>query len=206
MAVDYKLKRTSKLLDQALPYILIIAGLIGFIASFIITSEKFQLLQNPHYHPFCSLNPVISCGSVMISKQASVFGFTNSFIGLAAFPILITIGAALLAGARFKRWFWIGLELGTVFGIGFVHFLFFQSVYRIHALCPFCMVVWICTITTFVYVTLYNIRHDYIKLPQSLKPAARFAQKHHGDIVAAWLLIITALILHHFWYFFGKHL
>jgi uncharacterized membrane protein len=49
----------------------------------------------------------------------------------------------LLAGASFKRWFWRGLEIGTIFGLGFVHWLIFQALYRINALCPYCMVVWV---------------------------------------------------------------
>ncbi|MCF8607956.1 hypothetical protein L5I01_32180, partial [Gordonia sp. HY442] len=37
---------------------------------------------------------------------------------------------------------WIGLSIGTALGWVFVHYLIFQSIYRIGALCPYCMVVW----------------------------------------------------------------
>ena len=43
--------------------------------------EKIEILINPDYVPSCSLNPVLSCGSVMITPQASAFGFPNSLIG-----------------------------------------------------------------------------------------------------------------------------
>ena len=44
------------------------------------------------------------------------------------------------------------------FGVVFVHWLIFQSLYVIGALCPYCMVVWAVTIPIFWYVTLHNLR------------------------------------------------
>ena len=194
-------------LEKALPYILIIGGVIGYICAFIIMFDKIQILKNPGYVPSCDINPVLSCGDVMQSKQANAFGFPNPFIGLGAFPILLTVGMAIKAGAKFKRWFWLGLQAGTVFGLGFVHWLFFESVYRIHALCPYCMVVWVVTITTFWYVLLYNVDKGYIALRNS-RAAIIFgcARRHHLDILFLWFLVIAGLILKHFWYYYGKYL
>jgi uncharacterized membrane protein len=194
-------------LEKSLPYILVVGGIIGYICSFIILFDKIQLLKNPNYIPSCNLNPIISCGSVMSSKQGSAFGFPNPFIGLGAFPILLCVGMAIFAGAKFKRWFWLGLEAGTILGLLFIHWLFFESVYRIHALCPWCMVVWVVTITTFWYVSLYNIDHKFIRLPKG-KPERlyRWIRAHHMDILILWLLIIAFLILKHFWYYYGQHI
>ncbi len=199
--------RAKPTLPKTLPFILLVAGIVGLVSSFIITFDKMKLLENPSYRPSCNLNPIISCGSVMQSKQGAAFGFPNPWIGLAAFAVLITIGMSLLAGAKFKRWFWLGLEAGTLFGVGFVHWLFFESVYRIHALCPWCMAVWVITITTFWYVTLYNLQTGVIKLPKTAgwQTFGKFLRVHHLDILVLWLLIITGLILKHFWYYFGKH-
>jgi uncharacterized membrane protein len=197
----------SKLnVQRSLPWMLIIAGIIGLIASFIITLDKFKLLENPAYTPACDLNPIISCGSVMQSKQGSEFGFPNPFLGLAAFGVLLTIGMAIKAGATFKRWFWVGLEIGAILGVGFVHWLFFESVYRIHALCPYCMAVWIVTITTFWYVSIYNIDQKNIILPKALHGAYKWVRKHHIDLLVLWFLIIAGLILKHFWYYYGHYL
>ena len=197
---------TPSKLDRALPYILIIGGIIGLIASFIIMDDKIKLLINPNYHPACSINPIISCGSVMQSKQSNAFGFSNPIIGLAAFPVLIFTGILLLSGVRLKRWHWLGLNVGALLGVIFVHWLFYESVYRIHALCPYCMAVWIVTITTFWYLTLYNLRAGNIKTPAKLKGLVAFAQRHHLDILILWFLVVTGLILHHFWYYFGRNL
>jgi uncharacterized membrane protein len=200
-----RIKRLT--LKQALPWILIIGGVIGLLCSFIIAVDEFKLLQNPHFRPNCDLNPIISCGSVMQSKQAHTFGFSNPFIGLMAFPVLITLGAMLATKAReTRRWFWLTFEAGTMFGLLFVHWLFYQSVYRLQELCPYCVVVWAVTITSFWYVTLYNIEMGYIRLPKALVRPAAFARKHHLDILVLWFLVIGGLILKHFWYYYGKHL
>jgi uncharacterized membrane protein len=193
-------------LARVLPWILILCGVIGLLCSFSLTVEKMDVLRNPNYHPICDLNPVLNCGSVMNSKQSEAFGFDNTFIGLAAFAVLITVGAVLLAGAKMERWFWRGLQAGVTGGVLFVHWLLYNSLYRIHELCPFCMVVWVITITTFIYVTLYNIQHRHIHLKERFMSAYEFARRHHIDILLLWLLIIAGLILKQFWYYYGPRL
>ena len=190
-------------LEKVLPWLLIICGTIGLLAAAIIIVDKIALLKDPNLTLLCDLNPGVSCGSVMESDQASAFGFPNPLIGLAGFPVLIVTGVAILAGAQMRRWYWLGLEFGTIFGLAFVHWLFFQSVYNIGALCPYCMAVWVVTITSFWYVTLYNLEKGYIKLPASLRGVGTFARNHHLDILLLWFLIIGGLILHHFWYYYG---
>lgn len=190
-------------LSRMMPWLLVIGGSIGLLCSTVITIEKLKLLEDASFKPSCDLNPVISCGSVMSSEQSHVFGFPNSLIGIAAFSILIAVGMALLAGAKFKRWYWLGVQAGTIFGVVFVHWLAFQSLYRIHALCPYCMVVWVTTITTFWYVLLYNIQERHISLKGGLAKAATFARRHHLDILLVWFLVILVLILNKFWYYYG---
>lgn len=202
-----KLKAITKSkLDKWLPIMLIVVGVIGTIAAFVILYEKIHLLQNPNYKPACSINPIISCGSVMQSDQSNVFGFPNPIIGLVGFPVLVVTGVVLLGGAKLKHWYWLGLNVGLLLGVAFLHWLFFQSVYRIGALCPYCMVVWTVTIAGFWYVTLYNIQHGHIKVKNRFKKLTSFIRKHHLDILVLWYLIILALILQHFWYYFGKDL
>lgn len=190
-------------LARSFPWTLIVGGSIGLWAASVLMIEKITLLKNPAAQLSCDLNPIVSCGSVINTPQASAFGFPNPIIGIAGFAILITIGMALLAGAQFKRWFWLGLQGGTLFGIGFIHWLFFQSVYRINALCPYCMVVWIVVIPLFVYTLVWNIKTGHIKVPKRLSRAAAFLTTNHLGVIILWYLAIASLILNHFWYFFG---
>jgi uncharacterized membrane protein len=193
-------------IPRALPWILIVCGSIGLLCAGIIMYEKVELLKNPDYSVPCNLDPIISCGSVMESEQASAFGFPNPFIGLMAFPVVITSGVIMLMGARLKRWYALGLNIGALGGVAFTHWLFYQSVWQINALCPWCIVVWVMTFIIFVYVTAYNLREGHLKLPAKLAGLSAFVQKHHLDIVLAWVLILFVLIMHHFWYYYGSKL
>lgn len=142
---------------MALAWLLLVAGLVGFAAAAVLVGEKLALLSNATYVPSCSINPVLNCGSIMKTDQAEVFGFPNPLLGVAAFPVVATTAAALLAGARVARWYWLGLQVGVTLGLGFVVWLVFQSLYRIGALCPYCMVVWLVVWPLFWYVTLRNL-------------------------------------------------
>lgn len=195
-------------LEKALPWLLIVLGIVGLLGAIIIMYDKIELLKDPNFSPGCDLNPIISCGSIMSSEQATAFGnIPNPFLGMIGFSVVITVGMALLAGAtKLKRWFWLGLQFGALFGVLFVHWLFYQSVYNIGALCPYCMVVWVVTITTFWYVTLWNIQKGHIKLKGTLARIGFFARRHHLDILLLWLLVIAVLILQHFWYYYGPSL
>ena len=138
--------------SRRLALLLTICGAIGLAAVLLI--EKIALIEDPT----CSISPILSCGSVMTTPQAEAFGFPNPIIGVTGFTIVFTIGTALLAGATMRRWYWLGLQAGVTFGLAFVHWLIFQSLFRIGALCPYCMVVWAVTVPLFLCVTLYNLR------------------------------------------------
>lgn len=191
---------------KALPYILIIGGVIGLVCAFILTKDELKLAQNPNFVPSCNLNPIIACGSVMKSAQAHLFGFPNPWIGLAAFPVLITAGVALLASAKFKRWFWIAFEAAiAIVGVAFAYWLLYESVYAIKALCPYCLTVDIVVTVTFWYVTLHNFSMGHMRLPGGLKPVGTFMKRHHLDLLILWFLVVIFFILKHFWYYYGHY-
>src|SRR3546814_9365405 len=96
--------------SRLVAWLLGVGGLVGFAAAVTLLIEKIALLEDPTYVPSCSINPILSCGSVMSTEQAEVFGFPNPIIGVAGFAIVTTVGVALVAGARLQRWFWWGLD------------------------------------------------------------------------------------------------
>lgn len=198
-------KKTSKLtLPRILPYILIGAGIVGLISSFVLTYDKMELLKDPNFIPNCNLNPVLSCGSVMHTAQSSAFGFPNPWLGLSAFAVVLTIGVSLLAGATFKRWFWVAFEAGMVLALVFAGWLLFESIYRIGALCPYCLAVDAVLIISFWYLTLHMLQAGYIRLPARVAPAAAFARRHHAEVLVVVFLLVIGLILQHFWYYYGQ--
>lgn len=187
-----------KKLEKNLPFLYIIAGLIAFYYSFVIMVEKLALSQNADHVLPCDISPFISCGSVMQSPQAAVFGFPNPLLGIAGFAIVVTIGFALLSGAKFKRWFWQGVQLGMLFAVGFIYWLFHEAVFEIGSLCLYCMYVWAMTIPLFWYTTVYNIRQKYILA--SVPALARIKNWQVTGVLILMYLVIIASILHKFWY------
>jgi uncharacterized membrane protein len=149
--------------------LLVITGAAGLLAAWVITLDKFKLLEDPNFTPGCSINPVISCGSIMKSAQASVFGFPNPMLGLAAYAVVICVGMSLIARASFPRWYWLVFNAGCLFGVGFVSWLQFESLYRINALCLWCCLAWVATILMFWYVTSSNVRNGFLPAPGWLK-------------------------------------
>ena len=182
-----------------LAWLLVIAGVVGLVAAFTLLVEKIALIEDPSYVPSCSINPILSCGSIMRTDQAEAFGFPNPIIGVAGFAVVITTGMALLARATLRRWFWLGLQAGTTLGVAFIHWLIFQSLYRIDALCPYCMVVWVVVIPLFLYTTLHNVRSGHLPPPGPARGIARWAAENHGIVLTAWYLAIAALIANRFW-------
>ncbi|MFC9424614.1 vitamin K epoxide reductase family protein [Streptomyces sp. NPDC056987] len=155
--------------SRALALLLVVTGAAGLLAAWVITIDKFKLLEDPDFTPGCSLNPVVSCGNIMKSDQASVFGFPNPMLGLAAYAGVVCIGTGLLAGARYRGWFWLGLNAGTLFGVGFCTWLQYQSLYNINSLCLWCSLAWVATILMFWYVTAHTVRHRILPAPAALR-------------------------------------
>lgn len=186
-----------------LPWLLLIGGAIGLVASFVLTLDKIKLLEDPDFVPSCNINPVLSCGAVMAEDQAEAFGFMNPLIGLMGFAIVIAVGAALIAGAQFRAWFWIGLQVGVTFGIAFVHWLIFQTIYDINALCPYCMVVWVVTAPIFLYVTRRNLAVLATRLSGGSRKIVNVIVDYHALILALWYIGVLVLIIEHFWFFWS---
>ena len=169
------------------------AGIVGLAAAATLTVEKIELLLDPAYVPTCNLNPVLSCGSVMVTPQASVFGFPNPLIGIVAFTVVLVSGVLATARVRLPQWYWVGLASGTLLGVVFVHWLIFQSLYRIGALCPYCMVVWAVTVPLFVVVASIALR------PLGGHAGVRALYQWRWSIVVLWFTAVILMILVRFW-------
>jgi uncharacterized membrane protein len=181
---------------RAFSWLLVVCGALGLLASWVITIDKFKLLEDPNFVPGCSLNPIISCGNIMKSEQSHAFGFPNPMIGLVAYPVVIGIGVGIMAGARYRRWFWLGLQGGTLFGVGFVTWLQYQSLYSIGSLCLWCSLAWVVTIALFWYTAVHNIKHGVIPVPER---ARDLVLEFHWVVPVLWYGIIATLILSRWW-------
>lgn len=187
--------------SRGLGLLLTIGGAIGLFSAAILIIEKVNYLQDladgKPPKTSCDLNPIVGCGNVINTDQASAFGFPNPIIGVASFAIVVVIGVLVLAGVKLPTFVWAGMQAGVIFGIAFVTWLQYQSIYEIHGLCPYCMVVWTITIPIFIWVTARNLR---AYAPNN--PVSRFV----GD----WTLLINILwyvaVISAIWFQFGSDL
>ena len=146
----------------------ILMGVLGWAAAFALTLERLHVAANPDAVLSCDMNVFISCKSVMLTEQARLFGFPNPLIGLAAFVAPIFVGFAILAGAQFKEWFWRIYLVGLGMGFVFVLWLFTQSTFVIHVLCPYCMLAWVAMIPLFWKTFIWAGAEGVIDVPVRL--------------------------------------
>jgi uncharacterized membrane protein len=178
----------------------LIAGVVGLVASMALTIEKFKILLDPHYVPPCNVNPIVSCGSVMTTPQASLLGFPNPLLGIIGFTVVTVTGVLAVAKVPLPQWYWIGLTVGTLIGATLVHWLIFQSLYRIGALCPYCMVVWAVTIPLLVVLVSIVFRPA---LERGDSAVARVLYQWRWSIVTLWFTAVFLLIMVRFWDFWS---
>lgn len=181
---------------KAIFSVLLAFGTTGLIASFVLAVEEFHLIKNPDAVLSCTFNLVLNCATVMKTWQASVFGFPNMFIGLVGFPIVITIALLGLSNVKLPRWFLIGAEIGIAFWTLFAYWLFFNSVYLIEVLCPWCLVVTLSMTMLLGAITRYNVHENTFNLNKKLKKVVQefYSKDFDKLVVASWVLLLVALV------------
>lgn len=165
----------------ALAVLLIVGGALGLLASFSLTIDDIALLKDSSAALSCNINSAVQCGKNIQSWQGSVFGFSNPLLGLMMFPAPIVVGAALLARARFGAWFWWLFDAGMAFGIVFVYWLAFQSIFDLRTLCPWCVLVYVVVIPMWVAVTVRNLAAGL----------AGASLQRLGQALRSWVPLIT---------------
>lgn len=176
---------------------MLVFGIIGLTASFVLAVEEFHLLKNPDTILSCSFNLVLNCAAVMKTAQATAFGFPNMFIGLMGFPLVIMIALLGLSKVAFPRWFLIGAEIGIAFWTLFAYWLFFNSVYVIEVLCPWCLVVTFSMTMLTAAITHYNLQNNTFGFTKETnkKVAHLLAKDYDKVLVVAWVVLLIALVI-----------
>jgi len=172
---------------------LIILGIVGWIAAFALTTEKFALLADPDAALGCDFSRLVQCRANLESWQGSLFGFPNPILGLTGWVAPIVVGVALLAGARFDRWFRILFTIGVVAAAAFVIFLITTSIFVLGTLCPWCMVTWSVTIPLFWMVVLGSLRDGTIPVPPRVRAIARAMYSWVPAITVISYLLVAVL-------------
>ncbi len=172
---------------------MLVSAVLSLIAAFVLSVESFHLALNPNAELSCSVNAVLNCASVMKHPSAQLFGFPNSYLGLIAEPIVITVAVAGLVGIRFPRPFMAAAQIGYTAGLIFAYYLFFVSFNVIGALCPWCLLVTASTTLVFMSLLHFNIREDNLYLSdRTSRLLQKWVEKDYDRFLTA--IILTAMI------------
>lgn len=167
---------------------IVILSFLSFLVSGVITLEKIELLKNPQHVPSCSINPFISCGPIMESWQASLFGIPNPIIGLVGFALLGFI-AFLTIFVKLPHWLLYATLVGVVLSHVFIIWLISQSLFVIHALCVYCIAVWFMNI--FILWFTVNLVAKETNNPKIQK----IAEFKIAAIVLSIIIVLTLIFL-----------
>lgn len=173
--------------------VLIVAGVAGWFAAFQLTLDKFAVLLDPDANLTCNISVVVECATNLGSNQGSLFGFPNPILGLTGWVAPIVVGAALLAGARFDRWFRIAFLVGILAAMSLVIFLITTSIFVLGTLCIWCMLTWASLIPVFWMVTLGTLRDGTITANARVRSTAGSLYAWVPAITLVSYLIIAVL-------------
>ncbi|MGF1663196.1 MAG: vitamin K epoxide reductase family protein [Kineosporiaceae bacterium] len=179
---------------RTMPWLLAAGGGLGLLAAVDLNIERSRLLEDADYVPSCSFNVLLDCGAVATSQQASLFGFSNTILGIVAFSVVVALAGQLLTGGRLTRGVWLGLNAGLLAGVVFVHWLIYTSAISLSTLCPWCMVVWSVTIPLFWYVTLRNLTAGAFGAAARDSVVTRTLSAVHLAPVALWFVAVAGFL------------
>ena len=181
--------------DRAVGWVLLAGGVIAWIASLMLTLDKLTLLENPDAALACDINPFISCGTMINTWQASTFGIPNMTLGLGGFAILAAVGALLISRTTLPAWFEYAVLGATGFSFAFVHWLAFSAIAIIHALCPWCVVVWAVSAPMFFSTLARLIELNRIRLTSGVSRILRSWMV----LSLLWWALVALVVLIVFW-------
>ena len=175
---------------------ILVTGAVGLFGAGMLTYERIRQQLFPNESLSCDLNVWVSCGSVMKRDQAHIFGFPNSWVGVIGFVLVVGFAAMQLFFYRqYSKRVWASFVAGLGFALTFVGFLLSQSLFVIHILCPYCMVVWAATIPLFIHVVLWIRTTDVFEINAESK--ARAAALYEWSWVIALVIeLATAAVVY----------
>lgn len=175
---------------------MLVGAILSLVASFVLSVEAIELAKNSDAVLSCNFNAVINCATVGNHPSAYMFGFPNSFLGLMAEPVVITVAIAGLSRIKFPRAFMFAAQIGYTLGFIFALTLLYISYNIIGALCPWCLLV--TATTTFVWfaITRYNIREKNLYLPEKAsKIAQKFVANDYDKLVLVGILVLLFVLV-----------
>ncbi|GGI13698.1 membrane protein [Galliscardovia ingluviei] len=186
--------------------VMLIASICAFMASLILSADTLQLARHPDQQLGCDVNGAVSCSTVAQSWQAEIIHFgglsyPNAFFGIAAEAVFITVAVLGLSKVVFPRWFAWCTWAGNLCAFAYAYWLFSQSAFVIHALCPWCLVLMFTTTIQFIAqshatVTVQGIPQSegrFASWQRALQTYYRLGADLLVDVL--WIAVVVAIIL-----------
>lgn len=172
-------------------------SLIGLVASAVLSYEAIVLARESTAVLSCDLNAIVSCGTVGRHASSYIFGFPNSFIGMVAMPVFITIAVAGLARTQFPRWFMKAAEGGAVVSLLFAAWMLYMSLSVIGALCPWCLTTDLGVLLIVFALIRYNASTDNLCIKGSAATRLKAVVRKNYDVVVliSVIVLVVATIL-----------
>ncbi|KAA9394102.1 vitamin K epoxide reductase family protein [Kocuria coralli] len=179
--------------DLSWAAVAIVTAALGLFASISLVVEKWAILEDPLHVTSCDFNAALSCGTVIRSAQANLFAFPNPFIGLVGYTLVIVLAVGVLAGARYRAWFWQGLLAGLALGEVFLIWLWTQATFEINALCLYCMLVWLMHPILLLATAARCVRTGALPAPPGLRATTRLWAP--AVVVLIWLVVFGSVLV-----------
>lgn len=173
-------------------WVALVTALLGLWASAALAIDYIERLSDDDYVAACDLNPMIGCGLFLDSAASSTLAIPNVIVGVAAFPVVITLAVLVLTQLALPRWIWRGVLIGTTAGIVFVTWLQYQAIFVLHGLCPYCLVIWAAMIPLFVHTLVRAADAGALGIGAA---GARQLVRSRWLIVLLWYLVVLGVVL-----------
>ncbi|MBT1172421.1 vitamin K epoxide reductase family protein [Bifidobacterium sp. MA2] len=183
--------------------VMLLASAAALVVSFVLSAETLELARHPGQSLGCDVNSVLSCSAVAQSWQAEIVRFAglsypNAFFGIAAESVFVTIAVIGLARVKVPTWFAACTWFGGLAAIAYSYWLTTQSLFVIHALCPWCLALMFSTTIQFIALTHATVTVQ--RLPGSRNGGPRALDTYYRlnydlmvDVV--WIVALVVLIV-----------
>lgn len=175
---------------------MLVSSTLSLIASLVLSADAIRLAKQPTVKLACDINAIVSCGKVARSWQSNLLGFPNAFLGLMSEPVVIAVAIAGLGLVAFPRWFLRTAHLFYLAGLAFAFWLLSQSFFVIKALCPWCLLVTLSTVTVFATMSRINIMENTWALSEeNHQKLVNFLDRGWGRVLYTLTYSILALAI-----------
>lgn len=173
---------------------------VALITSLILSAETLALARAPKKLLSCDFNSVVSCSRVAQTWQAEMvkFGelsFPNAFFGIAAESVFVTLAVIGMIRVCVPRWFAICTWIGGLCALAYAYWLFSQSMFVIHALCPWCIVLMLSTTLQFMSFTHASVSSQKLLVKRFTWVESYYRLRYDLLVDVLWIAALVTLIL-----------